>query len=128
MYDFETKLLKCFPRSGITLFNDKAEFIADFESNTYFILHGCREERDVRIKLIECLSRAAFKTEYCDSDKKNAALHNFISEGINEYLGTRFEAADWEDIYHELGNGVNRALCERFVDSGFDMTLLRGEK
>lgn len=125
MHDFEIKLFKSFPGSIV---NDNEEFIADRESNTYFILHGCSCERDVQIKMLECLSRSAFKTEYCKSAKKNDALHEFISAGVNEYLGTRFEAADWEDIYHELGNGVNRALCERFVDSGFDMTLLRGEK
>lgn len=128
MHDFEKKLLKSFPGSYIILFNDKEEFIADRESNTYFILHGCACERDVDIKLLEWLSRAAFKTEYCHNAKKNAALHEFISKGINDYLGTSFGVEDFEDIYVELGNGVNRALCEAFVDSGFDMTLLRGEK
>lgn len=125
MYDFERKLFKCFPGSII---NDNEEFIACRESNTYFILKDCICERDVQVKLISWLSRAAFKTEYCNDTKKNKALHDFVSRGINRYLGTNFSADDFEDIYVKLGNGCNRELCDRFIDSGFDMTLLRGAK
>ncbi len=125
MYDFERKLFKCFPGSII---NDNEEFIAHRESNTYFILNCCACERDVQAKLLICFSRAAFKTVYGTDDAKSEALHDFISRGVNRYLGTDFPAADWEDIYVKLGNGCNRDLCNRLINSGFDMTLLRGEK
>ena len=45
-------------------------------------------------------------------------------DGINKYLGTNFDFEDMDIIYTKLGNDVNRPLCEKFVDSGYDMNIL----
>ena len=45
-------------------------------------------------------------------------------DGINRYLGTNFNFQDMDIIYTELGNDCNRPLCEKFIDSGYDMNIL----
>ena len=45
-------------------------------------------------------------------------------DGINKYLGTNFDFEDMGIIYTKLGNDVNRPLCEKFVDSGYDMNII----
>lgn len=96
MTDYEKRLLTCFPNSFI---NAHGEFIAHKESNTYFILHNCADETEVKCKVLEWLSRAAFKTLPFYSKKKNSEFHKFISQCANIYLGTNFGGAEWELIY-----------------------------
>ena len=45
-------------------------------------------------------------------------------DGINKYIGTNFDFEDMDIIYTTLGNDVNRPLCEKFIDSGYDMNIL----
>ena len=45
-------------------------------------------------------------------------------DGINKYLGTNFDFEDMDIIYTKLGNDVNRPLCEKFVDNGYDMNII----
>ena len=45
--------------------------------------------------------------------------------GINDFLGTRFSADDIEQIYTYLGNRVNHQRTVRFVESGYDMEVLK---
>lgn len=43
---------------------------------------------------------------------------------INKLLGTNFTWEEMADIYTYLGNGIKHDLCVKFVESGYDMTLL----
>ena len=61
------RLMNCFPSSFI---NQQGEFIAHKEANQYFILRNCENEMDVKCKVIEWFSRAAFKTEPFRTVKK----------------------------------------------------------
>ena len=122
MYDYEMRLLKCFAGSFI---NSSGEFIAERRSNAYFHLAACKDETEVKYKVIEWLSRAAYKTEPFYRKSDNDKFHVYISDGANEYLGTNFDADDWKLIYTKLGNNVNRPLVESFVASGYDLNVLR---
>lgn len=122
MFDYEMKLLKCFQGSFI---NSSGEFIAERRSNTYFHLASCKDETEVKYKVIEWLSRAAYKTEPFYRKSDNDKFHAFVSEGANEFLGTNFGADEWVLIYTKLGNNINRPLTERFVASGYDLNVLR---
>lgn len=119
------KLNHAFPRSFI---NTNLEFIAHREANEYFRLEDCETELDVKCKVLEWLSRGAHKTCPFNSDLKNERFHNFMLNGINDFLGTNFTEEDIELIYDRLGNRVNHALTVEFVNSGYDMALLTERK
>ena len=115
------RLARAFPESYI---NTNLEFIAHEEANEYFRLEDCECEFDVKCKVLEWLSRGAYKTCPFNSNLKNEKFHNFMLNGINDYLGTDFTEDDIETIYTYLGNRVNHALTVEFVNSGYDMNVL----
>lgn len=123
-WELITRLMNCFPHSII---NQNGEFIAHVKSNTYFVLRDCKTELDVKCKVLECLSRSAYKTEpYRDKDK-NKEFHEFMRSGINRFLGVHFSESDMETIYTYLGNACNHKKTIKFVESGYDMGILESE-
>lgn len=117
------KLARAFPKSFI---NPALEFIAHKEANEYFLLEDCKTEFDVKCKVLEWLSRGAYKTCPFNSNVKNERFHNFMLNGINDFLGTDFTESDIETIYTYLGNRCNHEKTVRFIESGYDMTILKG--
>lgn len=118
------KLQSCFRGSTFLVDREPIEFLADEKSNTYFILGDCETKEDVDCKVIERLSRAAYKTEPYYSDVSNRKFHARMMDGINKYLGTNFTKEDIEIIYTYLGNACNHEKTLEFVRSGFDMDVL----
>ena len=123
-WELVTKLMNCFPNSVI---NHNVEFIAHIRSNTYFILKDCNDELDVKCKILEWLSRPAYKTEPYNSKRSNDQFHRFMLDGINQFLGTRFTENDMELIYTYLGNACNHELTIEFIRNGFDLSILEKE-
>lgn len=123
-WELITRLMNCFPGSFI---NCNGEFIAHEKTNTYFILHNCKTELDVKCKVLEWFSRAACKTWPFDSERRNKQFQQFMLKGVNEFLGTQFTAVDMEKIYTYLGNARNHEKTVRFVESGYDMGILEGK-
>ncbi len=120
--DIVTKLMNCFPNSFI---NHNAEFIAHIKSNTYFGLKDCENETDVKCKMLEWLSRPAHKTEPYNTKRSNDKFHRFILSGVNQFLETDFTEKDMEQIYTYLGNRCNHAKTLKFIESGYDMSVLK---
>lgn len=116
------ELARAFPGSFI---NASLEFIAHREANSYFRLEDCNNIFDVKCKVIEWLSRDAYKTCPFHSNVKNEKFHNFMLNGINDFLGTDFSEEDIALIYQRLGNRVNHRLTEQFVGSGYDIKVLK---
>ncbi len=125
MRDTELKLLNAFPQSFI---NHLGEFIAHRKSNIYFNLANCVDDLEIKCKVLEWLSRSACKTQVYRQHKKNDEFHEFMLRGINTFLGTDFSKKDIALIYQELGNQVNRPLTVKFVESGYNMELLKSCK
>ena len=117
------KLAHAFPRSYI---NTNLEFIAHEEANQYFHLEDCETEFDVKCKVLEWLSRGAYKTCPYSSNLKNERFHNFMLDGINDFLETDFTEDDIEIIYTYLGNRCNHERTVEFINSGYDMAVLEG--
>ena len=86
-----TKLLAVFPKSFV---NAHGEFIAHNTANEYFILKNCETELDVKCKVLEWLSRGAYKTEPFRTRKKNQEFSEFMFDGINGCLLYTSDAAD----------------------------------
>lgn len=125
--EIETKeyiktLLQEFPNSMI---NSSFEFIADIKTNQYFRLEDCKKPLDINCKVLEWLSRAAFKTAPYRNEWRNKKYHEYMLRCINDFLDTDFSEEDIELIYTKLGNNCNRPLCEKFVQSGYDMEVLK---
>lgn len=116
------RLVHSFPRSFI---NGALEFIAEGKANEYFRLEDCETELDVKCKVLEWLSRGAYKTEPFDNYNQNESFHEFMLNGINTYLGTNFSYDDMEIIYTYLGNRCNHPKTVKFIESGYDMSVLK---
>ena len=117
------KLASAFPKSFI---NSALEFIAHEEANEWFRLEDCDNEFDVKCKVLEWLSRGAYKTCPFNSNIKNKKFHNFMLNGINDFLGTDFTESNIEEIYTYLGNRCNHEKTVRFIESNYDMSILKG--
>ena len=115
-------LMACWPGSFIYR---NGEFIAHRRSNTYLIFENCETMEDLQCKVLEWLSRSAYKTQCYNSNAANKKFHQFMLDGINKFLGTGFTFDDMELIYTYLGNEVHHDLTQRFVQSGYDMEVLR---
>lgn len=122
MTNTELKLLRSFPGSFIS---DNGEFIPEKSGVACFNLADCKTDGEIKCKVLEWCSRAAFKSEPYDTKRANDKLHEFILDGTNDFLDTGFSEEDIELIYMKLGNCCNRPLCEKFVMSGYDMEILK---
>lgn len=117
-------LFRAFPKAII---NRLLEFVADPTPrvNSYFTVGDCETEEDVSAKLLEWLSREAYKSEHYYVDYKNTEVHEYHLRGINQFLGTNFTQEDIRVIYCELGNRADHDKTLRFIRSGYNMEVLR---
>lgn len=108
--------------------NRHADFIASKRQNIRFTLDGC-DEMEARCKVLEQVSIAAAKHQPYRYDTANRKYNDQMRAGINTFLGTQFTRGDMLVIYDRLGNGKDRELTLRFIESGYSMgVLLRKEK
>lgn len=119
------RLMNCFAGSFVGYGGD---FYADRESNTSICFDVCKTELDVKCKILEWFSRAAYKTEPYRTAYKNALFHERMLAGINKFLGTNFSEDDMDLIYTYLGNAIHHERTVAFVESGYDMRILKGER
>ena len=109
------------------MINHSLEFVADVNPrvNSYFCLLNCDSEEDVQAKVLEWLSRDAYKSTHYRTNKKNEEVHKYHLDGINSFLGTEFTSEDIAIIYQKLGNCINHPKTIEFIRSGYDMTLIK---
>lgn len=115
MVDFEilSRLMRAFPQSFI---NYKGEIILHRYANVYICLQNCETELDVKCKILEWCSRSASCAMPYRSKAKNKQFHEFMLNGINEYLGTAFTTEDMETIYNYLGNAIKHEKTIEFIE------------
>lgn len=119
--DVIDRLIFCF---GGSFVNQENEFIAHREASEYFRLEDCKTELSIKCKVLEWLSRAAFKTAPFETEKENEEFHEFMLNGINEFLGTEFTEDDIETIYIHIGNSINHQKTLEFIESGYNFSVL----
>lgn len=119
------RLMGCFYGSYL---NHNFEFICNKKINSYFRLEDVETEIELKCKVLEWLSRPAIKAQQYRQEKRNEDIRQFHLDGINKFLGTNFTRDDIEIIYTYLGNSINRPLCEKFINSGYDMKVLEDLK
>lgn len=101
--------------------NHNLEVIVHPRRNTYFLLKGVETEVDLIAKILEWLSREAAKSV----TKESQTYH---LNGINSFLRTNFSQDDMMQIYTYLGNCCNHKRTLRFIESGYDLSVLTKEK
>lgn len=112
--EIRTRLVSAFP---LLFVNRQNELIIHPKRNTYFRLDGVETERDLKAKILEWLSREAAKSVSAQSQAYHLA-------GINRFFGTDFTQEEMYEIYTYLGNAVNHEKTLRFIDSGYDLSIL----
>ena len=122
MIDEIFNVMKCFPN---TFVNSFGEVIISAKGNVYFTATNCKTKEDVICKLLEWCSRPMAKGEPYRSDERNIEWRNSLICGLNKYLGTNFTQDDMYWIYDKLGNGVDHELTVKFIESGYDLSLVR---
>ena len=115
-------LLRAFPESFI---NDRNEFIAHKRANEYICLNGCEKPIEIECKVLEWFSRAAHKGQPYSQEWRNKRFRKFMIDGINDFLEEDFTEDDMEEIYTYLGNAINHKKTIRFIESGYDFSILR---
>ncbi|MCJ0846036.1 hypothetical protein P5815_03685 [Bacillus cereus] len=98
--------------------NRNNELIFDRRSNLYFRLDDVETVLEFKCKMMAWLSRPITRSL---SDYKA----RIILKRFNELLGANFSKVDMELIYDRLGNGVARPLCIKFIESNYDLSLLK---
>lgn len=112
--EIRQRLVHAFP---LLFVNRQNEIIIHPKRNTYFRLDGVETERDLKAKILEWLSREAAKSV----SRQSQAYH---LNGINRFLGTDFTHEEMYEIYTFLGNSVHHEKTLRFIDSGYDLSVL----
>lgn len=121
-WDIIGRLARAFPNSFIS---GHGEFIVH-KTGECFVLCNCETELDIKCKVLEWLSRAAYKTEPYGSKAKNDAFHTFMLNGINQFLGTNFTHDDMEIIYTYLGNAIKHDKTGEFItEANYNMGFFR---
>lgn len=115
------KLMACFQGSFI---NCNGNFFPAKGTGEYINFVNCKNETEVKAKVLEYLSRAASKGQPYSSDEKNEEFQQFMLDGINKYLGTSFSHDDIDVIYTYLGNRCNHSWTLKFIRSGYKVELL----
>lgn len=122
MTECRAALLDAFPDSII---NERDEFIAHLRANEYFRLDDCKTPEDIECKVLEWLSRAACKTQPYSQEWRNKKFHEFMRNGINNFLDTRFSEEQMVVIYTHLGNAINHQKTLEFIKSNYDFNVLK---
>ena len=122
MIDEIFNVMKCFPNTYVNSFG---ELIISVKGNVYFTATYCKTKEDVICKLLEYCSRPMAKGAPYVSEKRNIEWRNSLICGLNKYLGTNFTQDDMYWIYDKLGNRVDHELTVKFIESGYDLSLVR---
>lgn len=107
--------LHVFPKSFI---NHSNEIILETRNNVYFRLDDVHSELDFKCKMFAWLSRPIAKS-------LNKYWAPRVLESFNDLLRTNFSKDDMYLIYDRLGNDVNRPLAIKFIESNYDLSLLK---
>lgn len=98
--------------------NSSFELIVEPRNNIYFRLEDVETELELKCKIIAWLSRPSCKGVGDYWQKRIRAI-------FNEFLGTEFTLDDMQEIYTYLGNDCNRQLSIKFIESNYNLNLLK---
>lgn len=122
MIDEIFELMKHFDNSFV---NQCGELIISKKGNVYITASNCKTKEDVICKLLEWVSRPISKGMPYSTEARNIEWRKSLLCGYNNYLKTNFTLNDMYWIYDKLGNAVDHDLTLKFIESGYDLSLVR---
>lgn len=121
MLESVQKALKHLPGSFI---NHNTEIILIPKFNVYTLLVDVETDDDFKVKLCEWFSRDCCCALRYSQNKRLEKYYQENTDAFNFICGTNFTVEQMEQIYTELGNGIKHELANRFVKSGFDLSVI----
>ena len=109
------RIYNAFPKAFIYRHN---EMIIYPRENTYFLLDNVNNELELECKVLEYCSRQASKG-------MSKASREYHLKGICDFFDRTFSQEEMKCIYTLLGNGIHRELCIKYIQSGFNLEVLR---
>lgn len=123
--DFLIKIMLAFPRSRIEYYVYGGFVIYLDEKNMFwFSLEKIESDIELKRRFISAVSRC-YKTEPYRTSKRNIEWQQKHISAFNEALGTNFTEDDFEYIYTYLGNGCNKPIAIKFIESGYELNVLK---
>ena len=122
--DLLIKIMAAFKESFVKCNNDGFEIILDSKSNFFFSLENIDSDCELIRRLISSVSRC-YKTEPYEKEWRNRKFQTELMTSFNGFLGTNFTEDDFEYIYTYLGNGCNKPIAIKFIESGYDLNVLK---
>lgn len=107
--------------------NDNKELILIPKTNLYISLRDVDTSLDLKCKLLEWCSRDCVKAQPYNQEWRNQKYRLEVLSKLNEVLRTNFTQDEMELIYQKLGNAIRHNLTIKFVNSGYDLSVLKGE-
>ena len=112
------RVYNAFPKAFINRWNEMIIYLIE---STYFLLDNVNNELELECKVLEYCSREASKG-------MSKASKNYHFEGICKFFNRKFTQEEMDLIYTKLGNGINRKLCIKYIESSFDLEVLKNVK
>ena len=123
--DFLIKIMSAFPHSFIKYYvNGGFEITLDQQNVLWFSLGEIESDIELKRRFISAVSRC-YKTEPYRTSKRNIEWQQKHMVAFNKVLGTNFTEDDIEYIYTYLGNGCNKPIAIKFIESGYDLNVLK---
>lgn len=122
--DLLIKIMAAFKESFVKCNNDGFEIILDSKSNFFFSLENIDSDCELIRRLISSVSRC-YKTVPYEKEWRNRKFQTELMTSFNGFLGTNFTEDDFEYIYTYLGNSCNKPIAIKFIESGYDLNVLK---
>ena len=123
--DFLIKIMLAFPRSRIEYYVYGGFVIyLDEKNRLWFSLEKIESDIELKRRFISAVSRC-YKTEPYRTSKRNIEWQQKHISAFNEALGTKFNDDEIEYIYTYLGNGCNKPIAIKFIESGYELNVLK---
>lgn len=123
--DFLIKIMSEFPHSFIKYFGYSGFEIMLDEKNVFcFSLEELENDIELKRRFISVVSRC-YKTQPYRTFKRNIEWQQKYISAFNKTLGTKFNIYELDYIYTYLGNGCNKPIAIKFIESGYDLNVLK---
>ena len=123
--DFLIKIMEAFPHSFIKYYGYGGfEMILDEKNVLWFSLGEIENALELKRRFISAISRC-YKTEPYRTFKRNIEWQQKHISAFNKTLGTKFNIDEITYIYTYLGNGCNKPIAIKFIESGYDLNVLK---
>lgn len=123
--DFLIKIMSAFPHSFIKYYvYGGFEITLDEQNVLCFSLEEIESDLELKRRFISVVSRC-YKTQPYRTSKRNIQWQQKYISAFNKALGTKFNADEIAYIYTYLGNGCNKPIAIKFIESGYELNVLK---